>query len=319
MLRSLFAALLALALALPGSADAQTKVTKLVVAFPPGGPVDIVARLIADPMSKELGHTVIVENKPGGNTFIAAEMVARAQPDGSVIFLSSMSTVVLNTLLYKDMPYDPAKDFAPVSLVVSSPTIMVVNAANPANDVAAFVAASKAAAKPLPFGSAGVGGTTHIALELFIDASGAKVLHIPFKGAAPAISDLINNQVDAFFGDLPGVIGHIKGGKLKAIGIAASQQTPVLPGVKTMGEQGMPNVQMENWYGIYAPAKTPADLIAKLNKAVHTALAVESVRQKLVEAGANIIPSTPEGLAKAQADDAKRYGDIIKAKNIKVE
>ena len=182
MLRSLFAALLALALALPGSADAQTKVTKLVVAFPPGGPVDIVARLIADPMSKELGHTVIVENKPGGNTFIAAEMVARAQPDGSVIFLSSMSTVVLNTLLYKDMPYDPAKDFAPVSLVVSSPTIMVVNAANPANDVAAFVAASKAAAKPLPFSSAGVGGTTHIAIELFIDASGAKVLHSPFKG-----------------------------------------------------------------------------------------------------------------------------------------
>lgn len=318
-MKRLLAAALAFAVAWPGLAMAQNKTAKIIVAFPPGGPVDIVARLIADPMAKELGHPVIVENKPGGNTFIGAEMVARAQPDGSVIFLSSMSTVVLNPLLYTNMPYDPAKDFAPVSLVISSPTIFAVNAASPYNDVAAFVAGSKASEKPLPIGSAGVGGTTHIALELFADASGAKVLHVPFKGAAPAISDLINNQVQAFFGDLPGLMPHFNSKKLKAIGIAAKAPSPVLPGVKTMGEQGMPSVEMENWYGIYVPAKTPADVIAKLNKAVHAALATDNVRQKLIDGGATVIPSTPQGLSEAQAKDTKRYGDIIKAKNIKVE
>ncbi len=316
----LFAAMLAaLAVALPGIAAAQPKSSKIVVAFPPGGPVDIVARLISDPMAKELGQPVIVENKAGGNTFIAAEMVARSPADGTVMFLTSMSTLVLNPLLYATMPYDPVKDFAMVSTVVSSPTVMVVNTDNKANDLAAFVAASKAAPKPLPFSSAGVGGTTHIALELLIDASGANVLHVPFKGAAPALTDLINGQVDAFLGDLPGVIGHIKGGKLKAIAVAAKQGTPVLPGVKTMGEQGMPNVLMENWYAIVVPAKTPAETIAKINKAVHAAVAAESVRQKLVEAGASIIPSTPEDLTKRVADDKARMGAVIKAKNIKVD
>ena len=317
--RTLFGALLALTLALPGAAQAQNKVAKIVVAFPPGGPVDIVARLIADPMAKELGHTVIVENKAGGNTFIAAEMVARSPADGTVLFLSSMSTVVLNPLLYPTLPYDVDRDFAPVSLVVSSPTIMVVNTANPATDAVAFIAASKAGAQPTPFASAGVGGTTHIALELFVDASGAKVLHVPYKGAAPAITDLVNNQVGAFFGDLPGLIGHIKGGKLKAIAIAASNGHPVLPGVKTMGEQGLPSVAMENWYALYVPAKTSQDVIARINKALHAALATDSVRQKLIDSGANIIPSTPDAVAAQVKADLARMGALIKAKNIKVE
>jgi tripartite-type tricarboxylate transporter receptor subunit TctC len=319
MIRLLTAVLATLALLLPGVASAQLRSSKIVVAFPPGGPVDIVARLIADPIAKELGLPVIVENKAGGNTFIAAEMVARSPADGSVMFLSSMSTVVLNPLLYPSLPYDVGRDFAPVSLVVSSPTILVVNAANPATDVASFVAAAKASGKPVAFSSAGVGGTTHIALELFIEASGANILHVPFKGAAPAISDLVNNQVGGFFGDLPGVIGHIKGGTLKALAVAAKSGTPILPGVKTTGEQGMPNVLMENWYALYMPAKTPADIIAKANKAVHAALATESVRQKLIEAGANIMPSTPEAVTKLVADDQARMGAVIKAKNIKVD
>ena len=302
-----------------GAALAQGKSTKIVVAFPPGGPVDIVARLIADPIAKEIGNAVIVENKAGGNTLIAAEMVARSPADGSVVFLSSMTTVVLNTLLYASLPYDPDKDFAPVSLVVSSPTIFVVNPANPANDMAAFVAASKAAAQPVPIASAGSGGTTHIALELFADASGIKVLHVPFKGAAPAITDLINNQVGGFFGDLPGLIGHIKGGKLKSIGIAAKSANPLLPGVKTLGQQGIAGVEMENWYGLYVPAKTPPELIARLNKAVHVALADPAIKEKLIKAGATPIPSTPEDMTKTIVSDRSRYGAIIKAKNIKVE
>lgn len=319
MLRTFAAAAIAAIVAWPGAGLAQTKVTKLIVAFPPGGPVDIVARLIADPMARELGTSIIVENKPGGNTIIAAEAVARSPADGSVIFISSMTTVVLNAKLYDKLPYDPVTDFAPISLVVSSPTVLVLHPSNAANDAAAFATAAKAAAQPIAIASAGVGGTTHIALELFNDASGAKTLHVPYKGAAPALQDLIANQTGAFFGDLPGLIGHVRGGKLKAVGILSKKEHPQLPGVKTMAAQGLAGVEMENWYALFAPAKTPADIIAKFNKAVQTALADPATKAKLEDLGATIIPSTPEGLAKAQKEDLERYGAIIKAKNIKLE
>ncbi len=311
-----FVALLALA---PVEAGAQTKVTKMVVAFPPGGPVDFVARVLTEPMSRELGHSVIVENKPGGNAMIGAEMVARSPPDGSVVFLTSIGAVVLNPLLYDQLPYDAAKDFAPVSLVVSSPTILVVHPSNPATDASHFVTAGKAAAQPIPTASAGAGGTTHLALELFADVTGIKLLHVPYKGAAPAITDLLSNQVSAFFGDLPGVISHIQGGKLKALGVLGSKQHAVLPGIKTMAEQGYAEVECVNWYGLMAPAKTPAPVIAQLNKTLHAALASEAVKSKLETAGADIIPSTPEQLAKAIVDDTAKWGAIIKAKKIKVD
>lgn len=319
MLRAIASLIVAATIGMPGVALAQAKVTKMIVAFPPGGPVDIVARLIAEPMAKELGQSIIVENKPGGNTIIAAEHVARSPADGSTIFLSSMTTVVLNARLYDKLPYDPATDFAPISLVVSSPTVLVAHPSNPAGDAAALAKASKEGAQPLAVGSAGVGGTTHIALEMFTQASGAKTLHVPYKGAAPALQDLIANQVGAFFGDLPGLIGHVRGGKLKALGVLSKQQHPQLPGVKTMAEQGFAGVDMENWYALFAPAKTPADLIQKMNKAVHTALADPGVKQKLDELGATVLASTPEALSKLRTDDVERYGAIIKAKNIKVE
>ncbi len=319
MFRMLATLAIAATMAMPCTALAQNRVTKLVVAFPPGGPVDIVARLIADPMANELGISIIIDNKPGGNTIIAAEAVARSPADGSVIFISSMTTVVLNAKLYDKLPYDPLVDFAPISLVVSSPTVLVLHPSNPANDAAAFATAAKSAAQPVAIASAGIGGTTHIALELFNDASGAKTLHVPYKGAAPALQDLIANQVGAFFGDLPGLIGHVRGGKLKAVGVLSKSEHPQLPGVKTMTAQGLAGVEMENWYGLFAPAKTPADIIAKFNKAVHAALADPAIKAKLVDIGATVIPSTPAALAQAQKDDLERYGAIIKAKNIKVE
>lgn len=319
MLRTIAAVAVAAVIAWPCAVFAQSKVTKILVAFPPGGPVDIVARLIAEPMSKELGNSVIVENKPGGNTIIAAEAIARAPTDGSLIMLSSMTTIVLNATLYDKLPYDPLGDFAHISLIASSPTILVLHPSNPANDAVAFGAAAKTADPPLPIASAGIGSTTHIALELFADAVGAKVQHVPYKGAAPALQDVIANQVPAFFGDLPGLIGHVRGGKLKAVRVLAKNEHPQLPGVKTMAAQGMPGVEMENWYGLIAPAKTSADIIARLNNAAHVALADPVVKSKLLDLGANIIPSTPEEMTKHQKFDLERYGAIIKAKNIKVD
>ncbi len=319
MFKTALAALLAAAVAMPGAALAQNKVTKLIVAFPPGGPVDIVARLIADPMAKDLGQSIIVDNKPGGATIIAAEAVARSPADGSVIFITSMTTVVLNSKLYDKLPYDPIADFAPISLVISSPTVLVVHPSNPAKDAIELAAAARSAKEPMPIASAGIGGTTHIALELYNEAAGIKTLHVPYKGAAPALQDLIANQTWAFFGDLPGLVGHVRNGKLRALGVLSKRDNPQLPGVKTMAAQGMPSVEMENWYGLYAPAKTPPDIIAKLNKALHTALVDPSVMAKLADIGAEIIPSTPEQLRKTQLEDIERYGAIIKAKNIKVE
>ncbi len=304
---------------LSGPALAQGKSTKIVVAFPPGGPIDFVARVLQEPLTKELGHPIIVENKAGGNTIIAAEMVARSPADGSVVFLTSMTTVVMNPLLYATLPYDVEKDFSPVSLIVTVPTILAVNSASPLKDANELVAASKAGGKPMPFASAGAGGTTHIALEMFTDSTGAKTLHVPFKGAAPAIADLINNQVGAFFGDLPGLMPHFTGGKLKAIAVAARQGTPLLPGIKTMAELGIKDVVMENWYGLLLPAKAPADIVAKFNKALHAALADPAIAKKLINSGAAITPSTPEELAKTILADRARFAPIIKAKNIKVE
>ena len=323
MLRSIVAALVAAAamlpVAVPDAAQAQNKVTKLVVAFPPGGPVDIVARLIADPMAKDFGQPIIVDNKPGGGTIIAAEAVARSPADGSVIFITSMTTVVLNAKLYDKLPYDPLNDFAPISLVISSPTVLVVHPSNPANDAIELASAAKAAKDPMPIASAGIGGTTHIALELYNEAAGIKTLHVPYKGAAPALQDLIANQTTAFFGDLPGLVSHVRNGKLRALGVLSKKENAQLPGVKTMAAQGMPSVEMENWYGLYAPAKTPPELIAKLNKALHAALADPGVKAKLEDIGAEVIPSTPEVLRKTQLEDVERYGAIITAKNIKVE
>lgn len=302
-------------------ARAQAKVTRMIVAFPPGGPVDLVARLIAEPMSKELGHSVIVENKPGANSIIGAEATARAAPDGATVFLSSIGPIVLNPFLYETLPYDPDKDFAPVSLVISSPTMLVVNPAHPAKDAAEFVAAAKAAGKerPMPVATTGNGSTTHLAMELFMERTGVTFLHVPYKGAAPAIADVVNGQVPAFFGDLPGVVGQIQGGKLRALGFAAPAGHPSLPGVKTLKEQGVPVDECVNWYGLLAPGKTPAEIIVRLNKAVHVALATPAVRDKLIASGADVIPTTPEAMKEAIAVDRARWGRLIKAKGIKAE
>jgi tripartite-type tricarboxylate transporter receptor subunit TctC len=302
-------------------ANAEVKTLKLIVAFPPGGPSDIVARLLTEPMSKALGISVIVENKPGGNTIIAAQLVANSPADGSVAYFSSMSSIVLNPLLYAPsaLPYDPMKDFAPVSLVFQTPTILVVHPSNPAKNAHDFVAASKAAAQPIPVGSASAGGTTHLALELFASATGAKLLHVPYKGAAPVISDLINNQIGAFFGDLAGVIGHIQGGKLKALAVAAPEGHPLLPDVKTLDEQGIHAATSVNWYALLLPAKAPADIIKKYNAAVHTALADPAIKERLKSLGAAGTPSTPQEVIDAMKADSAKWGAIIKAKNIKID
>ena len=251
---------------------------RLIIAFPPGGPVDLVGRVLAEQLGKELKQQVIVENKAGANGNIAASYVAKAPGDGSVLFLTSVGAVSISPALYKDLPYDPARDFAPVSRVVNNATVFVVNPANLAVDAADFVKRSQADSQPVAVGSSGIGSIPHLTLEMFADASRAKVMHVPYKGAAPVINDVMGNQVAGFFGDVPGLIGHIQGGKLKALGIAAPSRHPLLPDVKTLAEQGIAGVESNNWYGLVAPAATPAATVDKLNQAVRAALGSEAVR-----------------------------------------
>jgi tripartite-type tricarboxylate transporter receptor subunit TctC len=307
-----------LALAACGAAWANGPV-RLIVAFPPGGPVDLVARVLAEQLTKELHQSVIVENKAGANGNIGAAYVAKSARDGSVLFLTSVGAVSISPALYKNLPYDPVKDFTPVSRVVNNSTVFVVNPADASQDAADFVSRSKAQSKPVAIGSSGVGSIPHLTLEMFTDASKANVLHVPYKGAAPVINDVLGGQVDGFFGDVPGLIGHIQGGKLKALGIAAPARHPLLPNVKTLAEQGIAGVESNNWYGLLAPAGTPADIIDKLNAAVRAALQNEDARKRLEGFGAEPAPSTPAELSALIVSDGQKWSALIQQKNIRVE
>ena len=305
-------------LAAAPASTAQDKVVRLVVAFPPGGPVDFVARTIAEPLGRELNERVIVDNKPGANGAIAAQNVAQSAPDGTTLWLSSVGAVAINPVLYDKLAYDMT-EFAPVSLVVDNNELLVVNSDNPANDAAEFVANARKSSQPVAIASTGIGSIPHLAMEQLAAATKANLLHVPYKGAAPAITDVIGGQVAAFFGDVPGLIGFVKSGKLKALGIAAPKRNPMLPDVRTFSEQGLPGVDTDNWYAIFAPAKTPPAVISALNEAVRKTLATPAVSEKLLSSGAVPSASSPQDLAAVLKRDTEKWGKLIKAQKITPE
>jgi tripartite-type tricarboxylate transporter receptor subunit TctC len=306
--------------ALPGPAHAQgAGPVRVVIAFPPGGPVDLVARILAEGLSKELGRNVIVENRPGANGGISAQAVAKATPDGDTLWLSSAGAAVINPSLYESLTYHVQREFAPVSLVVNNVEVLVTHPSNPANSATDLVTRSKQKKDATPIASSGIGSMPHLAMELFADATKANLLHVPYKGAAPAIADVMGGQVAGFFGDVPGLLGHVKGGKLKPLGIAAPKRHPLLPQVPTLDEQGIRGVECNNWYGLFVPAKTPAARIAELNGAVRRALAADPWRSRLLESGAEPAASSPQQLAELVRADSAKWGKIVREKKIKGE
>jgi len=308
--------LTALTFSLPVAA--QSNITRLVVAFPPGGPVDFVARTLAETLGKELGHQVIVENKAGGNGAIAAEFVTRAPPDGSTLWLTSVGAVAINPSLYEKLAYDPQRDLAPVSLVVNNVEVMVVGTKVPFANGAELVAASRVAGSPpLTMASSGTGSVPHLAMELLNDAAKINLLHVPYRGAAPAINDVLAGHVTGFFGDIPGLIAYINAGKLKALGIAANKRHPLLPNVKTFNEMGIPGVDSDNWYALFAAKGTSAADLDRVNQAVRRTLNNPQVRARLQASGAEPSPSTPAELAALLKKDTAKWSRIVKAKNIK--
>jgi tripartite-type tricarboxylate transporter receptor subunit TctC len=298
---------------------AAADATRIVVSFPPGGPVDFVARSLAEQLGKELGHNVIVENKAGANGAIGAAEVARAPADGSTLWITSVGAAAINPSLYDKLPYDMQRDFAPVSVVVNNVELLVVNPANPATNAADFVAAAKKSGEGVTMASSGIGSIPHLAIEQLADASGVKLVHVPYKGAAPAITDVMGGQVSGFFGDIPGLIGHVRGGKLKPLGLASSKRHPALPDVKTLAEQGLAGVDTNNWYALFAPAATPPQTVERLNAAVRRALETPALRDRLLKTGAEPAPSTPKELATLLGRDTAKWARLLQAKHIKVQ
>ena len=320
MTRLWLIALTLLALASGNHAFAQdypARTVRLVVAFPAGGPTDFVARLLADKLKGLLGQNVIVENKPGANAAIGAEYVAKSDPDGHTLFVTTAGAVVINPHMRSDLPYDPVKDFAPVTLVVNTMEVLVVRTDTPIKTAGELVALAKSRPDGIAMASTGVGSPPHLALELFKGASGANVLHVPYRGAAPAVTDVVGGQVHAMFADLPVLMPQIKGGTLRPIGVGSKRRAAVLPEVPTLDEQGIKDVYADNWYALFAPAKTPAPVIAKLNAAVTAALNDPELNRKLVQAGADPAPGTPAQLADFLKSELERWGKVIKEKNIK--
>jgi tripartite-type tricarboxylate transporter receptor subunit TctC len=316
--------LLVAALALTGARSAlaqdfPSRIIRFVVAFPPGGPTDFVARLLADRMKGILGQTVLIENKAGANAAIGAEYVAKSQPDGYTLFFTTMGAVAINPSMRSDLPYDPLKDFAPVTLVVNTPDVLVVPSDLEVKTAKDFAEYAKARPGVVTMASTGVGSPPHLALELFQSAANIKVVHVPYRGAAPALTDLLGGQVQAMFADLPVLMPHIVSGRLKPLGTASAQRAEALPNVPTLDEQGLPNIYVDNWYALFAPAGTPAPVIAKLGDAAAAALNDPEVRRKLVESGAKPAPGTPKELSRLLRNDLERWGRVIREKGIKPE
>jgi len=306
--------------ALAGPALAQnfpSRPIRIVIAFPPGGPTDLVGRLMADKMKDSLGQTVIIENKAGANGAIGADMVAKSEPDGHTIFLTTAGAVTITPGMRNDLPYDTLRDFAPITLVVRNTTVLVVRSERSPNSANELAALAKEKPGQIPFASTGVGSMPHLALELFQSAGRMSFLHVPYRGAAPALNDLLGGQVQAFFADAPVLMPQIEGGKIKPLAVASAARNPKLPNVPTLAEVGFPDTQADNWYGLLAPARTPAPVLARLHAAATGAINDPAVKEKLVQVGAIPAASSPQELGHLLRSELERWGRIVREKGIK--
>ena len=297
--------------------DFPTRPVRIVVAFPPGGPTDFVGRLVADKMTALLGQRVYIDNKPGANGTLGGGDIAKSDPDGYALFLTTAGAVVVSPHIMASMPYDTLKDFVPVALVTKVTEVMVVKPGLGIKSVKDLVAMAKEKPGAITFASTGIGSPPHLAQEMLDASAGVQFLHVPYRGAAPALTDLLGGQVQVVVLDVPVVISQIRAGTLVPIGVAADKRDPTLPDVPTFAEQGYPNTDASSWYGLLAPAKTPPAVVAKLNKAVNDALADPAVRDKLVNVGATPVGGTPDSFGTFLKSEYEKWGKIVKDRDIK--
>jgi tripartite-type tricarboxylate transporter receptor subunit TctC len=317
-----FGALVAAALVLTAAPNARAqdypnRPIRLVVAFTAGGTTDFVARLLAERLRTPLGQNVIIENKPGANGAIAAEYVAKAEPDGYTLFFTTVGAVAINPALRSNLAYDPIKDFAPVGMAVFNSTMLVVSASMQINSARAL--ATLARERPVTIGITGLGAISHLGLELYQAAAGVKFQAVPYRGAAQAMTDLLGGQLDGLFGDVPTVMAQVKSGKLKALAATSQERSEIFPDVPTFVEQGFADTIGNQWAGVLAPALTAPAVIAKLNAEQVAVLTDPEVRGKLRQAGVTPSPGSPDEFARYLRQEIVRWEKLIREKGIKGE
>lgn len=290
----------------------------LVVPFAPGGTVDLMGRIIANRMSEVLGKTVIVDNKPGAGGSIGANVVAKAKHDGHTLLMGTMGQQSILPLISKKLPYDAAKDFVPVALFSTVPNVLVVSAGTPANNVAELLQYARENPKALNMASAGIGSVNHLIGELFMLRAGVKFTHVPYKGAGPAMTDLMTGQVQLLFANLPNVLANIESGKVRVLAVASNKRSPAIPDVPTLAEAGVKNAVVESWYGIMAPAGTSPQIIDKLQRTVMEIANEKSMITLLAEQGALPFAGTSADLQRLSDAETRRWKDVIKRKTIQL-
>lgn len=308
-------------LAISGAAHAQSfpeRSITLVVPFAAGGSTDVVARVIAQKMGDDLGQQIVVENVAGAGGNLGADRVARAEPDGYTVLMGTVATHALNPLILKTKPYDPEKDFAPISLLVVVPNVLVVNPQLPVNTVAELVAMLKAEPDKYAYASSGNGTPLHLSGELFKSMAGVSMQHVPYKGSGPALNDLLGNQVSIMFDNLPSSSGHIKSGTLRALGVTTAERATSFPDVPTIAET-VPNYETYTWNALFAPAGTPAEAVDRLNAAAKKALADPSVAARMADFSAKIVGSTPDELKTHVSEEIAKWAPVVKNANVQMD
>ncbi len=313
--------LLAAFVLVPALAFAQafpSKPVRLVVTYPAGGGADLMARLVAPKMAETLGQPVVVENKAGASGQIAAAEVARAAPDGYTLMLDALSFAV-NPSLFAKLPYDPAQAFTPIAVLALFPNVMVVAPSFPAKDVREVIAMAKAKPGTIAFASSGNGSAQHLAGELFRQKAVVDVTHVPYKGGGPALNDVIGGQVPLFFANMASGLPHVKGGRLRALAITGSKRSPALPDAPTMAEAGVPGYEVYEWNAIFAPAGTPAPVVARIAEAIAKALQDPVVRERIASLGGELTGYGPAESARFVREQSDLWGAVVRSGNIKAE
>ncbi|MDP4073734.1 tripartite tricarboxylate transporter substrate binding protein [Acidovorax sp. A1169] len=315
--RTLLAALATAAVgaAIPAGALAQaaypSKPVTIVVPFAAGGTTDILARIIGQALTSELGQPVVVDNRAGAGGNIGGALAAKAPADGYTLFMGTVGTHAINASLYKKMPFDPVKDFAPLTRVANVPNLLVANPAQPYKSVKELIAYAKANPGKVNFGSSGNGSSIHLSGELFKSLAKVDMVHVPYKGSAPAVTDLLGNQIGIMFDNMPSAIQHVRSGKLVPIAVTTAKRSPELPNVPTIAEAGVPGYEATSWFGMFAPTGTPAPVLAKLNTALVKVLNQAEVKKKINEQGAETTSETPEQFAAFIKTESVKWGKVV--------
>ncbi|MDT0139049.1 tripartite tricarboxylate transporter substrate binding protein [Acidovorax sp. PRC11] len=309
---------------LPATAHAQSegpwpaKPIRWVVPFPPGGAMDVIARTLGERAGRALGQPFVIENRPGAGGNIGADAVAKSPADGYTIMITSIG-MATNKALYAKLSYDPVKDFAPISLLAVVPNVLVVNANSPDKTVADVIAHAKREPGKLTYASAGNGTSIHLAGEVFASMAGLNLLHVPYKGSGPAVTDMLGGQVDLMFDSITSAVPHIQAGKLRALGVTSAKRSAALPNVSTIAEAGVPGYEVSPWFAVFAPAGTPAPIVQKINAALLDAMKQPDTKARFDAIGAEPIGSTPAQLATHLDKEMARWGKLIKERNIRMD